>query len=71
MVSFKRTHNKTRAKSPSSVLRARLRMETTEGLLLEPCADGSWRMLLKRAKRFAAGEVLPLVAALTRRDRRQ
>jgi S-adenosylmethionine:tRNA ribosyltransferase-isomerase len=46
----------------TSVLRARLRMETTEGLLLEPCADGSWRMLLKRAKRFSAGEVLPLVA---------
>ena len=45
----------------SSVLRARLRTPDTEGLLLEPCADGSWRMLLKRAKRYRGGEVLPLV----------
>ena len=45
----------------SSVLRARLRMEGTEGLLLEPCADGCWRMMLRRAKRYSAGERLPLV----------
>ena len=45
----------------TSVLRARLRTDTTEGLLLEPMADGSWRMLLRRAKRFAAGDRLPLV----------
>ena len=45
----------------SSVLRARLRMEGTEGLLLEPCADGCWRMMLRRAKRYAAGDRLALV----------
>jgi S-adenosylmethionine:tRNA ribosyltransferase-isomerase len=45
----------------SSVLRARLRTDTTEGLLLEPMPDGTWRMLLRRAKRFAAGDRLPLV----------
>ena len=45
----------------SSVLRARLRMEGTEGLLLEPCADGCWRMMLRRAKRFSAGDRLPLL----------
>jgi S-adenosylmethionine:tRNA ribosyltransferase-isomerase len=45
----------------SSVLRARLRMEQTEGLLLEPCADGCWRMMLRRAKRFSAGDRLPLL----------
>jgi S-adenosylmethionine:tRNA ribosyltransferase-isomerase len=43
------------------VLRARLRTDTTEGLLLEPMPDGTWRMLLRRAKRFAAGDRLPLV----------
>lgn len=46
----------------TSVLRARLRTQETEGLLLEPCPDGSWRMLLRRAKRYRAGDVLPLVA---------
>ena len=45
----------------SSVLRARLRTADTEGLLLEPCPDGSWRMMLRRAKRFRAGDLLPLV----------
>ena len=45
----------------SSVLRARLRMGDTEGLLLEPCADGCWRMMLRRAKRFSAGDRLPLL----------
>ena len=45
----------------TSVLRARLRTESTEGLLLEPMADGTWRMLLRRAKRFTAGDRLPLV----------
>ena len=45
----------------SAVLRARLRTDTTEGLLLEPMPDGTWRMLLRRAKRFAAGDRLPLV----------
>lgn len=46
----------------TSVLRARLRTDTTEGLLLEPMPDGTWRMLLRRAKRFAAGDRLPLFA---------
>jgi S-adenosylmethionine:tRNA ribosyltransferase-isomerase len=45
----------------SSVLRARLRTPDTEGLLLEPTADGCWRMLLRRAKRYRAGDRLPLV----------
>ena len=45
----------------SSVLRARLRTADTEGLLLEPCPDGSWRMMLRRARRFRAGDLLPLV----------
>ena len=46
----------------SSVLRARLRTDDTEGLLLEPLPGGAWRMLLRRSKRHRAGEVLPLVA---------
>ena len=45
----------------TSVLRARLCMEGTEGLLLEPCADGTWRMLVRRAKRYGPGAVLALV----------
>ncbi|MEI6475420.1 MAG: tRNA preQ1(34) S-adenosylmethionine ribosyltransferase-isomerase QueA [Planctomycetota bacterium] len=45
----------------TAVLRARLCMDGTEGLLLEPCSDGTWRMLIRRAKRYGAGAVLPLV----------
>lgn len=45
----------------SSVLRARLRMHETEGLLLEPLPDGSWRMMLRRSRRHRAGDVLPLL----------
>ena len=45
----------------TSVLRARLCMDGTEGLLLEPCADGTWRMLVRRAKRYGPGAVLALV----------
>jgi len=44
----------------TAVLRARLITEETEGLLLEPMPDGSWRMLLRKAKRFKAGERLLL-----------
>ena len=50
----------------TSVLRARLRTADTEGLLLEPCPDGSWRMLLRRAARRRAGEVLALVGPTRR-----
>jgi len=46
----------------SSVLRARLRTAETEGLLLEPLPGGAWRMMLRRSKRYRAGDVLPLVA---------
>ena len=52
----------------TSVLRARVVLRepttgrTSEGLLLEPCAaPGHWRMLLRQAKRFAAGARLVLV----------
>jgi S-adenosylmethionine:tRNA ribosyltransferase-isomerase len=45
----------------TSVLRARLCMDGTEGLLLEPCPDGTWRMLIRRAKRYGPGAILPLI----------
>jgi S-adenosylmethionine:tRNA ribosyltransferase-isomerase len=44
----------------TAVLRARLIADDTEGLLLEPMPDGSWRMLLRKAKRFRPGERLCL-----------
>ncbi len=49
------------------VIRARFKAQlagggpATEGLMIEPCRDGSWLALVKRSKKFRAGDVLALV----------
>ncbi len=51
----------------TSVLRARVVLQragdgrSTEGLFLEPRADGAWRVMIRQSKRFRAGDRLALV----------
>jgi S-adenosylmethionine:tRNA ribosyltransferase-isomerase len=51
----------------TSVLRARVVLRragdgrATEGLFLEPRADGAWRVMIRQSKRFRAGDRLALV----------